>query len=231
VESDTEHGGYDVVCHCIKRKQLIDAESILDRGNGLTPGLHGLHDHPWDADWSDLARVQMDAALEFIANTTAIFNKTSQPTRVWFAQVGNTGNGKSHIAYHCVKVLSSHRIPARFMLFEDILGEIYEAVDASKRGDTGHESQGSIETRLAETYCLVLDDIQESDVKTEFARGVLNRLLSRRYNTALPTLINTNLNLAQLPERLGSRLEDAAVCSLIICDDDNRRPSTERWRS
>jgi len=78
---------------------------------------------------------------------------------------------------------------------------------------------------------LVLDDLgAQSD--TAWADEKLFQLINHRYNASLPTVITTNLTMRDLDARLGSRLTDPQISTILLMGNfdfwGNQRPAPDK---
>jgi len=143
-----------------------------------------------------------NAAVEFAAN----------PKGRWLVIHGPVGSGKSHLAAavrnHLTRVLG---VPTLFLTTPELLSSLREEVGASD------ERRGT--PRALKTACdapvLILDDLGAERL-TPFAEEQLFLLLDSRYRRRWPTLVITNLPLEELPPRIGSRLADRELCTVVL---------------
>ncbi|MDY0058611.1 MAG: ATP-binding protein [Myxococcota bacterium] len=114
---------------------------------------------------------------------------------------GPTGIGKTHLmaalVRHVTLVLSS---PARFVDFFQLLARIREAYSTGR-------SEMALLGPLLDTPLLAIDELGKGKAG-DWERGVLDQLISHRYNNQLTTLFTTNHPLEPDPaeKSLGGRL-------------------------
>ncbi len=117
--------------------------------------------------------------------------------------VGRTGTGKTHLTCALLNQLLLDRgIPARFVDFFLLLSEIRQAYS------TGLSEMAVLEP-LMQVPVLAIDELGKGR-PGDWERGVLDQLISHRYNNGLTTLFTTNHPLDQDHER------DAVPDKLIL---------------
>ena len=92
-----------------------------------------------------------------------------------------------------------------------IFGDVPTLLDEVKRTFNGQGDAQAIIDGYGACDLLILDDFGAGQV-TEWSAGVLYRIINRRYNARLPTVITSNFDYAGLEERLTAKgkLKDAA---------------------
>ncbi|GAQ54853.1 ATP-binding protein [Streptomyces acidiscabies] len=111
---------------------------------------------------------------------------------------GVTGAGKTHQAYGAVRALTRAGIAVRW--------EATTAADlyAELRPQTGTDTERTL-ARVSRVPVLILDELGGAKT-TEWVEEITTRLINRRYNLLLPTLITTNLAIRDLRTQLGDRV-------------------------
>ena len=139
---------------------------------------------------------------------------------------GPVGSGKTHLACGILRGFADHghsqrlegyqdyfeydEISARFLTVPELLGIVKASFDGQ-----GKSSEWIIKS-YQHARCLVLDDLG-AEQKTEWSFSCLYRIISFRDSEMLPTIITSNLSLAQLEEwepRIASRLAGMRVITL-----------------
>ncbi len=131
----------------------------------------------FDQSWQQKA---YDCALDYIEN----WDEYAENGRSIFF-VGDTGTGKSHLAYAILNALIKQGVPGMAASVPDLLDDL-----------RGKEDNGAIET-LKEIDLLVLDDLG-SQKNTEWVTERLFVILNARYAYLKPTIITSNHRLETL---------------------------------
>lgn len=134
---------------------------------------------------------------------------------------GPTGTGKTHQAYGAVRSLLAAGVRLRW--------EATTAADlyASLRPRQGHDPERAL-WALGRCPLLILDDLGAAKT-SEWTEELTYRLINRRYNEMLPTLITTNLPIGELRgavgDRVASRLAEMTTRVILGGTDRRRQPA------
>ncbi|MEE1825345.1 ATP-binding protein [Streptomyces sp. BE20] len=147
-------------------------------------------DHPLVLAWT-----RQVAAQAVAPSTGARRQLTTGPSLL---MAGVTGTGKTHQAYGAVRVLVQAGIGVRWRA--TTAADLYAELRPSS--DTDAERVLAAYSRVP---LLILDDLGAAK-SSEFVEEQTYRLINRRYNHCLPTLITTNLQIRDLKAYLGDRV-------------------------
>ncbi|WP_328886143.1 ATP-binding protein [Streptomyces sp. NBC_00316] len=111
---------------------------------------------------------------------------------------GVTGAGKTHQAYGAVRALAEVGLVLRWRA--TTAADLY----ADLRPRPGHDTERALE-KVSCHPLLILDDLGAAKA-SEWVEEITYRLINRRYNLMLPTLITTNLAMRDLRDQLGDRV-------------------------
>ncbi|MCT9009386.1 ATP-binding protein [Streptomyces rhizosphaerihabitans] len=167
-----------------------------------------LADHPQVMAWTDEV---IRAARPGPASTVGISEGPS------LLIAGPTGTGKTHQAYGAIRALLTARVRLRW--------EAVTAADlyARLRPRSGHDTERDLQS-LARSPLLLLDDLGAAK-NSEWTEELTYRLINHRYDHLLPTLITTNLPIAELRAALGDRVASrlAEMTERVILTGPDRR--------
>lgn len=123
----------------------------------------------------------------------------------WLIFQGNYGSGKTHLAV----AIANHQLTLGksvvFMTIPDLLDHLRAAF-----GPETDLPYDELFNRLRNAPLLVLDDLG-TESPTPWAKEKLFQLINHRYVQKLPTVITTNVDLAELDPRIRSRIQDGQL--------------------
>ncbi|MER7049552.1 ATP-binding protein [Streptomyces jumonjinensis] len=130
---------------------------------------------------------------------------------------GTTGTGKTHQAYGAVRSLISAGVRLRWKAVT--AADLY----ADLRPRPGHDGERELRD-LARCPLLIIDDLGAAK-HSEWTEEITMRLMNRRYNELLPTLVTTNLGMADLRAHIGDRVASrlSEMADKVILDGPDRR--------
>jgi DNA replication protein DnaC len=130
---------------------------------------------------------------------------------------GPTGTGKTHQAYGAIRALLTAGVRLRW--------EATTAADlyAAQRPQHGSDPERQL-WRLARSPLLLLDDLGAAK-QSPWTEELTYRLVNHRYNQLLPTLVTTNLPVAELRDAVGDRVASrlAEMTDRVILTGHDRR--------
>lgn len=157
------------------------------------------------------------------AHTAFLALATRDDCRPLLLCYGGVGNGKSYLAEALVIEWRKRRLYARVTVWSDLTNALRAAI----RGEAVLP-QDAILANFKQATRLVLDDVGMGGSGTAWEWGQLEEIVCARYRERLPTVICTNLDLKELPERVVSRFADPEVGLIVFNQgaDYRRRQST-----
>jgi len=171
--------------------------SLLDvLSAGMPPRYQGAEaDHPTVLTW---ARDVAEAAVA--PSVGARRQVTTGPSLL---MAGVVGAGKTHQAYGAVRTLIKGGVGVRWRA--TTAADLY----ADLRPRPGTDSEREL-AAVARCPLLILDDLGAAKA-SDWTEEITYRLINRRYTHMLPTLITTNLRIADLRAYLGDRVTSRLV--------------------
>lgn len=122
---------------------------------------------------------------------------------------GGVGNGKTHLLHAASIELYRMGRFTRVYDFADILKFLRSCIDNPER-DYNDVLGGYCDAKR-----LIIDDIGAGGSDSEFGNRILETIVCSRYGRELMTIMTTNKDLEDLPERVVSRLKDKSISYLV----------------
>jgi DNA replication protein DnaC len=120
----------------------------------------------------------------------------------WLVLLGSFGTGKTHLAAAIGNRCLELGYPAIFIVVPDLLDHL-----RSTFSPTTETTFDDLFESVRGAPVLLLDDLG-TQTTTQWATEKLFQILNHRYMMKLPTVITTNVPLAELGDRLASRMAD-----------------------
>jgi len=138
---------------------------------------------------------------------------------------GGVGNGKTHLCEAAAIELYKRGKFSRVMKMPEMLSTLRRAIN---------NPEMDYDTVLG-NYCyaerLIMDDIGAGGSDREFGDRVLETIVCARYGRQLFTIMTSNREFSELPERVRSRFEDGVTSYLVLNEGADYRPQRERNES
>lgn len=158
---------------------------------GMPPRYRGaVADHPQVLAWA------REVAREAVAPSVGARRQVATGPSLLMA--GVVGAGKTHQAYGAVTALVEAGLGVRWRA--TTAADLY----ADLRPRPGVDSEREL-AAVSRVPLLIIDDLGAAKA-TEWTEEITYRLINRRYNHLLPTLITTNLAINELRAYLGDRV-------------------------
>lgn len=214
-------------CRC--SREILKANRIKE--SGMPPGLRGCRFESFNSryysktkvdpitrySYYESARLAFKAAGDFIQN----FVKNSRgASGLMFT--GNVGSGKTYLACCIANELLDQGHEVLFMVVPDLLDRLKATYDPARQ--SSYTEQDVLDA-AREVPLLVLDDLGAHNY-TEWTSNKLYSIINYRLNYSLPTVITTNIDLADLEQFLGerttSRIVEMCITYRLMVDMDIR---------
>ena len=139
----------------------------------------------------------------------------------WFYYGGQPGCGKTHICTAIVGYLLKQGRAAKYMLWQDDITKIKQAVNDGELYDAIINSYKTADILYIDDFFKTRrgDFVSTADVNATF------KIINYRYNEELPTIISSELSLQQIveiDEALGSRIAEMANHKIFIERDPKK---------
>jgi len=124
----------------------------------------------------------------------------------WLLIYGQPGNGKTHLCNAIVKEVRARNLDVRMILAADLFSMLREAIE-TKKADI-------LLRQFKEIFFLAIDDYGV-EYGSEWEAAKFDELMTSRYATARPTVLVTNKDLGELPDRIKSRFQDKVMARAV----------------
>ena len=131
----------------------------------------------------------------------------------WLVFEGTAGSGKTHLAASIVNAIVDRGLPAKYVSALDIpdlvRNERFENTDGAEGGTFGS---------LLDAPVLVVDDLGAQQANN-WIDSKVDQLLTHRFNGRLPTVVVLAKPVAEMPERIALKLDDADFSKFVQLTD------------
>lgn len=125
----------------------------------------------------------------------------------WLLLYGGVGNGKTHLLNSIANRVMERGIPTRLVMMADLLAELRMSME-------DHSSDGRLD-ELKRIPFLIIDELG-LELGTDWEKSRIEELLASRWANARHTVVATNRDITELPQRLQSRFRDKHFGRAII---------------
>jgi DNA replication protein DnaC len=136
--------------------------------------------------------------------------KFAEEPREWLVIAGQTGRGKTRLAAAIGNYCRGSGRQVMFVVVPDLLDRLRSAYNPGNP-----RAFDDLFDQVRNVPLLILDDMGAQS-GTPWADEKLFQLINHRYNACLPTVITTNLTIRDLDPRLGSRLTDPQISTILL---------------
>lgn len=132
---------------------------------------------------------------------------------------GGTGNGKTY----CCEATVIHMYDRGLRVRRDRWSDVVRMLKSHFNGN-GAISYEEYFSALRSRTRLILDDVGSGSTLGSWEWGELEDIIDYRYERNLFTIVTTNLDIKQFPERILSRFRDKSKARLILNEAPDQRP-------
>ena len=204
-----EDSGYNngVVCDCVKKimRDLNCEEIVKNSSLSLCKftdfDLDYYPDSPFYIENGEIIpRENMANVLSYCIDYADNFN-TNAPSLLFS---GKTGLGKTHLSLAIANEVLNKGYSVVYITSNELINKAQEDY-------FGKEKSNDTINTLSSVDLLILDDLG-AEFETKFSISVIHDLVNTRQNRRLPTIINTNLNTAEMLAAYNERVVSRIVC-------------------
>jgi len=135
---------------------------------------------------------------------------------IWLLIFGGPGNGKSHLCNAMAQTALQRHVDVRLVPLAEMFTTLRSAMDG-----------GNVETVMQQykhTWFLILDDYGVQ-YGSDWEGARFDELMTYRYANYLPTAMTTNMDVANLPDRIRSRFQDIELSRVVHNSALDYRPA------
>ena len=140
-----------------------------------------------------------NAAAAFVAAQKFVRDIRENKYPDGILMMGPVGGGKTFLACAIANALLDEGTEVLFVIVPDLLDQI-----RATYGKYNEQTEQDLMETARKVKVLILDDLGAHNY-TDWARNKIYSILNHRMNNMLPTVITTNLDLAEMEEYLGER--------------------------
>ena len=131
---------------------------------------------------------------------------------------GGVGNGKTHLCEATAIALYKRDLFCRVTTMARIMGALKECMGADR-----HISFEELQRNYCYAERLIIDDVGMGGSGSEWEYGQLEEIIVVRYREHLFTILTTNRDVTELPERVVSRFRDPDVGRVVLNSGEDFR--------
>ncbi len=131
---------------------------------------------------------------------------------------GGVGNGKTHLCEATAITLYKRGLFGRVLTMAKLMG----ALKNTMRSDSGL-SMDALMGLFSNSKVLIIDDVGMGGSGSEWEYGQLEEIIVHRYRERLFTILTTNRDITELPERITSRFRDPEKGRVVLNKGEDYR--------
>jgi len=169
----------------------------------------------WDNTFENLERIKgLEASL-------AAFMELAIGESTWHMLLcyGTAGCGKTHLCEALSIALAKRNIRCRVDEWSELVRLLKGAMQSELTG-----AYDRLFKNIRTSSRLIIDDVGSGSTGSNWEWGELEDIINYRYRECLFTVVTTNLNIKDLPDRIVSRFRDGIKSRLILNGAGDYRP-------
>ena len=131
---------------------------------------------------------------------------------------GGVGNGKTHLCEATALTLYRRGIFCRVMTMSRIMTALKGCMGTGR-----YISQEELLSNYCHSEHLIIDDVGMGGSGSEWEFGQLEEIIAARYRERLFTILTTNRDISELPDRIVSRFRDPDVGRVVLNSGEDFR--------
>jgi DNA replication protein DnaC len=199
-----------VPCQCLKSR--LEAQRLADLR--ALSNLDALGRYTFDSFMADGLGLTDEKRIN-LRKVYQVTRAFAEEPRGWLVILGGYGCGKTHLAAAIANEQVERGRLALFVVVPDLLDHLRATY--SPHSPTTYDERFN---QVRNAPLLILDDLGTQS-STEWAQEKLFQIFNHRYNTRLPIVITSNLELEAIDVRIRSRLADTdlvQICTILAPD-------------
>ena len=131
---------------------------------------------------------------------------------------GGVGSGKTHLCEATAIELYKRGLFCRVLTMARIMRSLKDTMNPG-----AHSSYDSVLEHYCSAQRLILDDVGMGGSGSDWEFGQLEEIVDFRYRQRLFTIMTTNRDLSELPDRVVSRFQDAEIGIIVLNESKDYR--------
>jgi DNA replication protein DnaC len=212
----------EILDRFLNRNNIHDPKSVISQEKSQTAKETLLESLRKDLNVSSLEHTFEN--FKHLPGTKAPFNAfltmaTGDNSSPFLFCYGGVGNGKTYLCEALVIEWYKRGIKTRIYEMYQIMNVLKKAMNESNEMD----SPDTILSRYCRMQRLIIDDVGMGGSGSPWEYGQLEQLVNARYKERLITVLTTNRDPKELPERVFSRLCDPEVGIVVLNEGEDYR--------
>jgi DNA replication protein DnaC len=201
------------MCHCMKALLRQEAAAQLSRVSPVGSSTFESFSLDYYPDIPDESGISPRARMKDVLSTCRHWTDTFSPTSESLLLIGKTGLGKTHLSVAMASCITQAGYGVVYTSVQRMM-DMLEAEKFSREATSKEQYRDTMVTYL-DCDLLVLDDLG-TEFMNQFTGAALFNILNSRLVEERPTIISTNLELAEIEARYSQRMLSRLVCAYQV---------------